>query len=196
MLTLTGLKCCLRPWQMSDAPSMALYANNRQIWRNLRDQFPFPFTVADAERWIDSRLGDTSDGVYLAIDVDGAAAGGIACRFAADVESRSAELGYWLGEPFWGSGVATEAVRLITAHVFDDLDIVRLQACIFGWNRASGRVLEKNGFQLEGVLRSAVFKDNDITDKLIYGRLHPAMDTGSGPYESLKHIAATGVVAS
>lgn len=185
--------CTLRPWRMDDAASVAMYANNRAIWRNLRDAFPSPFTLQDARQWLAERLSPQDENLYLAIDVSGQAVGSIVCRMFRDIDARHGELGYWLGEPFWGRGIAGEAVRLFSAYLFDDLGLVRIQANVFGWNPASGRVLEKAGFELEGRLRKAVFKDGNVTDRLIYGRVNPAWDRSSGIRGSLDAFALAGV---
>ncbi len=97
----------LRAWRRSDISSLIHYANNRKIWLNLRDIFPHPYTQAGAEKWIaicESNQGPTT---YFAIELDGEAIGGVGCRLMDDVHSKTAEIGYWLGEPFWGRGIAT-----------------------------------------------------------------------------------------
>lgn len=192
MVTLYGKNCLLRSWRMDDAPSVAMYANNRAIWRNLRDVFPNPFTLQDAREWLVQRVSGCDDSVYLAIDVGGQAVGSIVCRLFQDIDAKNGEIGYWLGEPFWGRGVVGDAVRVFCDYLFDDLDLVRLQANVFGWNPASGRVLEKAGFELEGRLRKAVFKDGEVTDRLIYGKLNPAWDRGTGVAASLEAFASAG----
>jgi RimJ/RimL family protein N-acetyltransferase len=99
----------VRSWQLSDAESLAVHANNRNIWRNLRDAFPHPYTVADANAFIRSALAQVPE-TRLAIAVDGQAVGGIGFVLHDDVERVSAEIGYWLGEAFWGRGIMTEAL--------------------------------------------------------------------------------------
>jgi len=105
--------------------------------------------------------------------VDGAAVGSVGIELGTDVFRRSAEIGYWLGEPFWGRGIATEALRAMTEYAFAHFDICRLEAGVFGWNPASARVLEKAGYTLEGRARNAVVKDGRTTDRLLYGLVRP-----------------------
>ena len=172
MTELKLARCTLRRWRVGDEASLARHANNRNVSRNLRDIFPYPYTAADATAWIE-RVKDESPTLNFAIDVDGSAVGGISIRLGEDVYRRSAEIGYWLGEPFWGRGIASEALRAVTDHAFATFDVIRLEAGVFGWNPASARVLEKAGYTLEGRLRQAVMKDGRLTDRLLYGLLRP-----------------------
>jgi ribosomal-protein-alanine N-acetyltransferase len=162
----------LRTFRDADAPSIARHANNRNVSRNLRDAFPFPYRLEDAHGFIAKFNAPEQRGLVLAIEVEGAAVGAIGVHPLDDVYRRSAELGYWLGEPFWGRGIATLAVRAITEQAFlRQAELVRIHAAVFGWNPASGRVLEKAGFVREGVLRQSVFKDGVLADSFMYARL-------------------------
>jgi RimJ/RimL family protein N-acetyltransferase len=156
----------LRPFRLGDEPSIAYYANNPRVWRNLRDSFPHPYTMTDAEQWIARVAGNETN---FAIDVGGQAVGSLGFVPGEDVWRRSAEIGYWLGEEHWGQGIMTEAVQAATAYAFRALDVTRLHAGVFAWNPASARVLEKAGYELEGRLRDAVFKDAEFVDELLYG---------------------------
>jgi [ribosomal protein S5]-alanine N-acetyltransferase len=164
-LPLAGVR--IRAWRPEDAASLARHANNRNIWRNVRDRFPHPYTLADAETWIE-RVSQEHPPTQFALEVDGEAAGGIGIVLQRDVERRSAELGFWLGEAHWGRGLMTDAVRRFTAEAFDAFDLLRIYAVVFDWNPASCRVLEKAGFLLEGRLRRAVVKDGAVLDQLLY----------------------------
>ena len=155
----------LRSWRQSDEESLVRQANNRHIWRNLRDIFPHPYTAADARAWLEQVQGAE---LSFAIEVDGQAVGGIGLHRQDDVHRRSAEIGYWLGEAYWGRGIATEAVRAITAYGFEHSDLIRIYALVFAWNAASIRVVEKAGYQFEGRRRKAVVKDGQIIDDLLY----------------------------
>lgn len=158
----------IRPWQSGDEYTFVKYANNRNVWINLRDSFPWPYTLDDARTWIEVARGmDTA----FAIAVEAEAIGGISFQVQPDVHAISAELGYWLGEPFWGRGIATQAVRTIAGYAFAHHDIFRLFATVFEWNPASARVLEKAGFQYEGRLRKSVRKDGKIIDQLLYAKI-------------------------
>ena len=163
----------LRPWRAGDEPSLERHANNRNVSRNLRDRFPYPYTVADAKEWIAFNAGLAPPPKHFAIVVDGSAVGGIAVEPGEGERCRSAEVGYWLGEPFWGRGIATEALRAITEYGFKTFDVCRLEAGVFGWNPASARVLEKAGYTLEGRSRLAVIKDGQMTDRLLYALVRP-----------------------
>ena len=158
-------KARLRPWRSGDEASAALHANNPNIWRNLRDTFPHPYTLEDAFRWVEhTKDSDTS----FAIEVDGEASGGIGLHIQTDVARRSAEIGYWLGEAHWGRGIMTEAVRELTAYGFQHFDLVRIYALVFEWNPTSMRVLEKAGYRFESRRRKAVTKEGQTIDDVMY----------------------------
>jgi RimJ/RimL family protein N-acetyltransferase len=157
----------LRPWRRGDEPSLVLHANNRSVWLNLRDRFPHPYTAKDADEWI-VHAGSQAPVLNFAIVVDGAAVGGIGLTLGTDVSRRPAEVGYWLGQPFCGRGIATEALRAVTDYAFTTLDICRPEAGVFDWNPASARVLEKAGYVLEGRSRLAVTKAGRTGDRLLY----------------------------
>jgi [ribosomal protein S5]-alanine N-acetyltransferase len=159
----------LRPWKERDAPCLRKHADNLRIARTMRDLFPTPYTLDDANRFITLATGTTS-GLMLAIEVDGDAAGGIGINPLDDVYRGTAEIGYWLAEPFWRKGIVTDAVRALVPAAFEQFDIVRLQAGIFSDNPASMRVLEKCGFALEAVHRHAITKNGVIMDEMLYVR--------------------------
>ena len=160
--------CLLRPWAHSDVSALVRYANNRKIWANVRDRFPHPYTRTDAEQWT-SYASKKSPVTDFAIEVNGEAAGGIGLVLREDVERCGAEVGYWLGEPFWGKGIATAALQALTAYAFAEFPyLVRLFAMTYEDNLASQRVLEKAGFVREGVLRKNAFKDGRYRDQPIY----------------------------
>ena len=157
----------LRPWQPGDEAALVKYGNNRAIWRNLGDRFPHPYTAKDAEDWVKSS-SNCSPATFLAIATPDEAIGNIGLRPQDDVHFRSAELGYWLAEPFWGQGIATRSVRAFSEYAFDNFDIIRLFAIVFDWNPASARVLEKAGFTLEARMRKSATKDGHTVDELLY----------------------------
>jgi RimJ/RimL family protein N-acetyltransferase len=165
-------RCRLRPWRPGDETSLVRFANNRNVSRNLRDRFPYPYTDADAKKWV-ARATSRTPVRDFAILVDGVAAGGIGVEPGEGEGRRCADVGYWLGEPFWGRGIATEALRAITDYAFATFDVCRLEAGVFDWNPASARVLEKAGYTLEGRARRAVIKDGRIGDRLLYGLVRP-----------------------
>jgi len=161
----------LRPWSVADAEAIARHANDRDVWINLRDRFPHPYTRADAEVWISYATQSNLPSVYFAIEVDGEAAGGLSLERLGDVERNTAEIGYWLGRPHWGRGLATAAVVAATAYAFEQLRFERIEAGVFEWNVASVRVLTKAGYTMEGRLRRRITKDDRIGDVLMFGRL-------------------------
>jgi len=163
-------RCHLRPWRADDAPALQRHADNRRIWINLRDLFPHPYTLANAQFFLEI-IAKEKPLATLAIATDTEAIGCIGLKLGTDVHRRSAELGYWLGEPFWGRGIMTEVVRAFTAQAFVDFDLVRIYAESFASNGASVRVLQKAGFAYEGRLRAHVFKDGQLQDALVYARL-------------------------
>jgi RimJ/RimL family protein N-acetyltransferase len=171
-MILPGSKCILRPWRHNDGDALAAIANNPAVARNLMNRFPHPYTRADAEAWL--LRFDADPGIAerrFAVEVDGVLAGGIGNEVKEDVLAHTAAFGYWLGEPFWGRGIATEAVRLFLPHLWSTPAIERIEAGVYAWNPASARVLEKNGFRLEGRLRRAVCRFGEYTDMLVYGLL-------------------------
>ncbi len=162
----------IRPWRTGDELSLVKHANNRKIWRNVRDRFPYPYTFKDAEIWVRVAGADRNT-INLAIEFEGQAVGGTGIVFKQDVYRRSAEIGYWLGEAYWNRGIATRAVKALTTYVFtqDQFDINRIYAGIFEYNTASARVLEKAGYQMEARLRKSVTKDDKTVDELVFAIL-------------------------
>ena len=163
----------LRPWRREDVEDVLQYANNEKIAQNLRDVFPHPYSMADAEYFVNSCLeADEARQLFRAIEVDGHTAGSIALSLGSDVYRMTAELGYWLAEDYWGQGIMTEAVKQICREGYDRWeDLVRIYAEPFAHNAGSRRVLEKAGFTLEGVLRQSVFKRNEVCDSCMYALL-------------------------
>jgi len=162
--------CVLRRWRIEDKFSLVRHANNRLVWRNLRDLFPHPYTESDADAWLGYATDVERAPWVFAIEVDGEAGGTIALERGTDIERHSAEIGYWLGERFWGRGIATAAVRAITLRALEDTDLYRLFASVFAWNRASMRVLEKAGYEREGVAVRSGIKDGVLIDRAMYAK--------------------------
>lgn len=160
----------LRPLRDSDAETLATLANDTRIWENLRDHFPNPYNVEDAKLFIEaSSMEDPV--LIMAITTQGSLAGVIGLTRQSDVYRKSLEIGYWLGAPFWGKGLATTAVTLITEYAFEKLSCNRLFSGVFSFNKASMRVLEKCGFQKEGIFKKAVWKNGRFWDEHRYARL-------------------------
>ena len=159
--------CAIRPFQTSDAVSLAKHANDFDIWLNLRDAFPHPYLLADAEQWINS-IQNQEPTTNFVIEADGEAAGSISLKLNSDIERCSAEIGYWIGRPFWGRGIITEAVRAVSQYGLESLGLVRIYALPFARNAASCRVLAKAGFTQEGVLHKAVVKNGEVLDQAMF----------------------------
>ena len=166
-MTLTLQRCDVRSWRNADIESLVVNANNRNIWVNLRDRFPHPYSRSDGRRFI-REARKMSPETFFAIAVEGEAVGGIGFVLQSDVERVSAEVGYWLGEPFWGRGITTEAVIAITRYAIEQHRLTRLFAVPFAYNAASCRVLEKAGYTLEARLRRSAIKDGEIVDQFQY----------------------------
>lgn len=161
--------CTVRGWKWHDCDSIVHHANNRNVWINLRDRFPHPYTIGDARSWLEAVVGARPISNF-AIVVDDEAVGGIGFSLQDDVGYRSAEIGYWLGEEFWGRGIATDALVAVSNYAFSSYDLCRLFAHVFEWNPGSTRVLEKAGYSFEGRLRKSVTKDGKTIDQLMYAK--------------------------
>lgn len=163
------MKFKLEEWQIGYAESIARHANNQAVAKNLRNLFPHPYTLADAKIYINSCIScDKARTCIKAIVVNNEAVGTIGLSLKDDVYSKTAELGYWLGEAFWNKGIMSAAVEQICRLAFAHYDLARIYAEPFATNIGSRRVLEKAGFQLEGILHKNIFKNGQIFDSCIY----------------------------
>ena len=159
----------LRPWRAEDAESIARYADNPKIAANLRNVFPSPYTLEDARGFVQGCIeADPNRQCTRAIVTGGEAVGSIGLFFGDDVACKSAELGYWLAEPYWGQGVMSAAIRQLCAFAFDTYGLCRIHAEPFAHNAGSRRALEKAGFTLEGVLKNSVYKNGVLCDSCLY----------------------------
>ncbi|HET7897323.1 MAG TPA: GNAT family protein [Flavisolibacter sp.] len=162
-----ALQITLRPWAINDVDDLVKFANNRNVAKHLMDRFPHPYTAADATSFI--AYANAADPVCLfAIDIDGRASGGVGIEPQTDIYRKNAELGYWLAEPFWGKGIMTEVIRQMVDFAFRTFAIERIFARPFGTNLASQKVLEKNGFVVEGRFEKVLFKNGEYYDELVY----------------------------
>lgn len=160
----------IRDFELSDTDSLAKYANNYEIFRWVMDNFPFPYSKQNAEEWI-AFSKNARDGFNYAIANKSELIGGIGVKFKEDVYRYSWELGYWLGEPFWGNGIMTAAVKVFSSYLFNNYNIRSLIANVYEGNLASMKVLKKAGFKLDGVIRKAVFKEKLFLDLYVYSIL-------------------------
>lgn len=159
----------IRKWRISDAADLALAVSNKKVQDNLRDGLPYPYTEQDGAEYIQAMLSaDENNTFAFAVTADDKAIGSISVFRQENIHRRTAELGYYIAEEFWGKGIMTEAIKQICDHVFQNSDIIRIFAEPFAENKASCRVLEKAGFQLEGILKSAAIKNGKIIDMKMY----------------------------
>lgn len=159
----------LRDWQTEYAESLARHANNQAVARNLRNIFPQPYSTEDAKTYINACINsDHKRNCFKAIVVNDEAVGTIGILLQEDVYCKNAELGYWLGEAFWNQGIMSAAVQQICRLAFAEYDIVRIYAEPFARNVGSRKVLEKAGFELEGILQKRIYKEGGIFDSCIY----------------------------
>lgn len=167
----SGEKVNIRFWQPGDEDLLVHLADNRKLWRNLTDRFPHPYRRKDAMDWIRIANSQPRDAQHFAVVAGTAVVGGVGFERLQDLQTRTAEIGYWIGEPFWGRGIATAALVAATVLAFRGFDFVRLQAGVLDWNPASCRVLEKAGYSCEGRLRQQVYKDGEVCDLFMYSLL-------------------------
>lgn len=154
----------LRRLTNDDQSPLAKLANNKKVWDNLRDYLPFPYTDRDAGAFITLTKQEDVPATF-AIEYKGQFCGVIGLVRQSDVYQMTAEIGYWIGEPFWGKGIATTAVKLITGYGLNTLGLVRIHTGVFAYNTGSMRVLEKNGYEKDGVFKKSIFKNGKIWDE-------------------------------
>ena len=166
------MNCKIRRWELSDARDLATALSNKKIQDNLRDGLPYPYTEQDGKEYISAMLAaNESDTFAFAITVNGKAIGSIGAFRQTNIHNKTAELGYYIAEEYWGKGIMTEAVKQLCDYVFSHTDIIRIYAEPFACNIGSCRVLEKAGFQYEGTLRSNAFKNGNVLDMKMYSKL-------------------------
>ena len=157
----------IRSWTLDDAPAIVKYANNRSIWLKVRDSFPHPYTLEEAELSIELALESRRE-IRFAIATEAEAIGAIGLTLMSDVHRRTAEIGYWIAEPYWDMGIATKAVVAFTKYAFDQFDPARIFGEVFEGNESSGRVLQKAGYTFEGQMHNSITKDGKTFDSFIY----------------------------
>jgi len=157
----------LRSYALADAQYFSQYASNPLVAANMRDAFPHPFSLTAAENWLKKAV-ERQPETFFAIATEEGLIGSIGFAIQEDVYRLSAEIAYWLAEPYWGRGVTTWAVQTVTAYAFERCNLMRLYAGVFASNPASARVLEKSGYTFEGRLRKSVIKHERIMDQYLY----------------------------
>ncbi|MGI8893104.1 MAG: GNAT family N-acetyltransferase [Bacteroidia bacterium] len=161
--------CLIRCWEAGDEQSLVENANNFNVSKNLKDSFPYPYTLNDANDWINFNILKKTK-TNFALVVDGCAVGGIGLHEKEDIFCKNMEIGYWLGEGYWGKGIVTEAAITITQYGFNNFDIERIYASVFATNKASMKVLEKADYKLEALLKKAVHKNGQVLDEYIFAK--------------------------
>ncbi|KAH8675450.1 acyl-CoA N-acyltransferase [Xylariales sp. PMI_506] len=165
-------KCFIRPYEVSDAAALAAAANHEDVSKYMRNLFPFPYSLDDAQFFINLASERQPMVNYAIVLLDGTYVGGIGLKPMADVESGTFEIGYWVGKDHWGKGITTSAAKAFSKWAFENFpDLRRLEAGIFEGNVASMKILERAGYTKEGVRRKAVFKRGVSLDITIYGLL-------------------------
>lgn len=170
----------LRPLQHEDVGALARHGNDRRIWDRVRDHFPRPYTRMDARAWI-AYVKSYRPERHLAIEVDGEAAGCVGCDPQQDIYRISGELGYWLGADYWNRGIMSRAVQAVMPHLFEVLKLHRMFATTFAQNTASARVLQRNGFRREAVLKESIIKNGQIQDQWLFALLRSELPTMQRP---------------
>ena len=162
----------IREWRIGDKTALAQNLNNPKVLNNHRDGLPYPYTENDAQDFIRTMLSGDKDSTFaFAITLDGKVIGSIGVFRQDNIHFRTAEMGYYIGEPYWGNGYVTNAIRQVCEYVFENTDIIRIFAEPFAHNKASCRALEKAGFQYEGTLKSNAVKCGSIVDMKMYARI-------------------------
>jgi RimJ/RimL family protein N-acetyltransferase len=169
-LFLEGSGFFLRPWRLADAESLAANADNRNVWTNLRSRFPRPYTATVARTWIARCTSGHERGLQVAIEVDALAVGGISVDVVTANAPRIGEIGYWLGEAYWGRGISGEAVRLILAVAYERLSLDRLRAVVRETNAASLRILDRSGFSVQSRMRRSDRRPHSAVVEMVYTR--------------------------
>jgi RimJ/RimL family protein N-acetyltransferase len=166
----TNNNLTLRKWKIEDAKVLADIGNNINVWQNMTDAFPSPYTIEIAKTYIESTI-DKADCLILAIEYDGKVAGSIGAFFHDDIYKINASLGYFVGQDYWGNGIGTLAIEMISRHLFCNFKINRIYAQPFENNTGSRRALEKAGFKFEALLRENIIKNGIIMNSCIYSYL-------------------------
>lgn len=167
------MECKIRHWEIGDAPELAKALNNRNIQNNLRDGLPYPYTENDAIIFIKAMLNaDQNKTFAFAITLNNILVGSIGVFRKDNIHFRTAEMGYFIAEPFWKKGLGTSAVEQVCHYIFKHTDIIRIFAEPFSYNTGSCRILEKSGFTYEGMLRRNAVKSGKILDMKMYSLIN------------------------
>jgi len=160
----------LREWKLSDAERLVALANNENLAKTLLDSFPQPYTMENAVDWIEHCQNEKKS-LLLAIEYQGNFVGGIGAHFKEDIQRYNVELGYWVGEPYWGKGIITHSINEFSEYLFKNHKINRIYGEVFEQNVGSAIALEKCGFEKEATLKKAAYKNGYFIDLFIYSKL-------------------------
>ncbi|MGN1094143.1 MAG: GNAT family N-acetyltransferase [Candidatus Neoclostridium sp.] len=187
--------CTLRKWRLSDAKALAKALSNKNILNNLRDGLPYPYTEKDAEEYISAMLASDKNKVFaFAVCVDDKAVGSVGAFRQSNIHYKTAELGYYLAEEYWGKGIMTSAVRRLCETLFRETDIIRIFAEPFAGNAGSRRVLEKAGFTLEGIMKNNAFKNGKVLDMALYSLIKDPSDSDLPTEQLVSSMTITGIL--
>jgi len=167
-MEIKGLRVILRSYEEKDAVRISEIANNKNIAQNMVDTFPFPYSLENAKTWIEHVIGSEKNKSNFVIIFENEIVGGVGFGLKDGLYEGVASGGYWLGEDYWGKGIATEAWKMISDYAFKNFNIRRMEAGVFSWNIASAKVQEKCGFKKEGVKRSSVIRMGRVGDEIMY----------------------------
>lgn len=163
------MNCAIRKWRLSDAGDLAAALSNPKVLNNLRDGLPYPYTERDAEEYIRSMLSADENSTFaFAITLDDRCIGSIGAFRQGNIHGRTAELGYYLAEEYWGQGLMTQAIKKLCQWVFTNTDVLRIFAEPFSYNTGSCRAMEKADFHYEGLLRNNAVKNGKLLDMKLY----------------------------
>ena len=166
--TLETTRLKLRPFTEADIPELVPLIGTREVAATTL-RIPHPYFEQEARAFLARCHGDDEVRLAITLRKDGRLCGGIGLRLA--LEHQQAELGYWLGVPYWGQGYATEAARELLRYGFENLGLHRIFASHFKHNPASGRILVKLGMRYEGCQREHLRKWDQFVDSELYGIL-------------------------
>ncbi len=159
---------CLREWAQNDAEVLVKIANNKKVANHLRDAFPSPYGPEDAEAWIEMVVNFDGPTRFFAIEYYKELAGSFGAVPKDDIYRKTAEIGYFIGEEYWGKGIMSKVLPMVIPYLFKTFNLVRIYAEPFSNNLASRRVLEKSGFIHEATLKKNICKNDLILDSCIY----------------------------
>ena len=157
----------LRSWEYTDARSLAILANDKSIYDNLRDYFPFPYNERDAKSFITSVISLQGNSLFWAIEYDGELAGSIGAYFKSDIYRGLCEVGYWIGKPFREKGIASHSIDAVVRYIFSFYKVNKIYAEVFSDNIASRMALKKAGFIEEACLKNHALKNGREIDVVI-----------------------------